>query len=42
MNYTFNILDNEYWWGGSSDDGLLMPLDKNSEYKNEFREVAPN
>lgn len=42
MNYTFDFLENELWWGGSSDYGDKMPLAKDSEYCHDFRMDASN
>ena len=25
-----NILENEFWWGGSIDDGTLMPFSRST------------
>lgn len=30
MEYTYKILDNEYWWGGATPHGDKMPLSKES------------
>lgn len=42
MNYTFKFLENELWWGGSSDFGDQMPLSAESVYSYDFRSDAPN
>lgn len=42
MQYTFKMLEGECWWGGTSEDGLLMPLTAASDLHHEFRVHAPN
>lgn len=33
------IKDNEHWWGGCSDDGMVMPFDKNTVFS---QNIDPN
>jgi len=43
MNYQFPILENEYWWGGSIDDGTIMPFSHETVgYARDFRKNASN
>jgi len=42
MQYTFRMLEGECWWGGTSVDGLKMPLDKNADLRHDFRVSCPN
>lgn len=42
MTYTFKILDNEYWWGGTSTDGINMPYSKDSIASFDLRKVSEN
>ncbi len=42
MNYNFKMLENEYWWGGSSLDGGRMPLNSESSLSHDFSISAPN
>ncbi len=43
MLYRFEILENEYWWGGTVDDGTLMPFYREtSGYLRDFRKDAAN
>jgi alpha-glucosidase (family GH31 glycosyl hydrolase) len=43
MKYSFKILDGEYWWGGSSNDGIEMPFSSKTEgYIRDFRVSCPN
>ncbi len=43
MKYTYEILENEYWWGGTIDDGTLMPFSRQTAgYKRDFRLNAEN
>ena len=37
------IRENEFWWGGSIDDGTLMPFSQKTQgYSRDFRKNAPN
>ena len=38
----FNILKDEYWWGGRVHDGVCMPFDAESVYKMDLREKTAN
>ena len=42
MIYNFKMLENEYWWGGTSEDGLNAPFDSNTEISHDFRTDASN
>ncbi len=43
MQYSFEMLDNEYWWGGTIDDGTRMPFSNATcGYERDFRCSAPN
>lgn len=42
MKYSFKLLKDEYWWGGSTDDGTKMPFSASSSYKADFRRNCPN
>ncbi len=42
MNFSVEILENEFWWGGTSEDGVKMPFDRNTSVKNDFTKVCPN
>ncbi len=42
MNYKFQMLENEYWWGGTSSDGIKFPFDKNTTISHDFRLLAYN
>lgn len=42
MIYTFTMLPNECWWGGSSVDGQIMPFDKDTDFEYDFRVDAGN
>lgn len=42
MKYIFKILENEYWWGGTSDDGRKCPFDKNTVLERDFTVSCPN
>lgn len=41
MKYTFPILENEYWWGGTVASGAC-PLTRESEYHKDFRVDCDN
>ncbi len=32
MNFSVTIKEDEFWWGGAVNEGIRMPLDKNSVY----------
>ena len=36
------ILENEYWWGGRSYDGDIMPFSSKTEYLADLRDSCPN
>ncbi len=42
MLYTFKMQKGECWWGGSSDDGPLMPYDGESVLVRDFTAFTPN
>ena len=42
MVYTFDFLENEVWWGGSTNYGTQMPIGKASTYCQDFRVDASN
>lgn len=42
MKFVFQIQDGEYWWGGSSADGIKMPFGRESRIHNDFRRLAEN
>lgn len=42
MEYIFEILDDECWWGGTTVDGRLCPFDKNTVLERNFLEVCSN
>lgn len=42
MNYAFDFLENEVWWGGSSNYGTQMPIGSDSSYCQDFRIDASN
>ena len=42
MTYTFEILENEYWWGGCVDDGIKQPYSKESDFTADYRVVCTN
>lgn len=37
MNYVFEILENEYWWGGATKCGTHVPLTRESRFKVDLR-----
>ncbi len=42
MKYKITMLDGEYWWGGSSNDGTLAPYHKDMVLARDFRSAASN
>lgn len=42
MHYTFNFLENEYFWGGSAVDGKINPLKASSDFTADYREECIN
>ena len=42
MKYIFKMLENEYWWGGSSNDGSLAPFSEKTLHFSDFRSEASN
>lgn len=42
MNYAFKMLDGEYWWGGTSTDGRICPMNKDTLIERDFRKLALN
>lgn len=42
MKYIFEMLENEYWWGGTSDDGRKCPFNKDTVLERDFRVSCPN
>ena len=42
MHYEFSMEPQEYWWGGTSVDGLAAPFDRNTNLKRDFAHSAPN
>ncbi len=43
MKYTFDILPNEFWWGGTIEDGVRMPFSTQTRgYTRDFRVEALN
>ena len=42
MTYTFSILENEYWWGGSTLDGEFLPFDRTTSFKKDYRKTCRN
>ena len=42
MNYEFQMLPNEFWWGGTSVDGSKEPFDQNSVCFHDFRTHVNN
>lgn len=42
MKYTFKMLSGEFWWGGSTNDGVIMPFSADTEFKADFRKKCPN
>jgi len=42
MQYTFKMLEGECWWGGTSNDGALMPYDEKTDLARDFRVSACN
>ena len=42
MTYTFEMLENEYWWGGSADDGTKQPYNKESDFMADYRLICSN
>ena len=42
MNYKYEMLPDECWWGGTSVDGEKMPFDKNTDITHDFRVKADN
>lgn len=42
MKYTFKMLSDEYWWGGSVNDGVIMPFSADTEIEADFRKKCPN
>lgn len=42
MKYIFKMLENEYWWGGSSSDGSKEPFGADSEHYADYNADAQN
>ncbi len=43
MTYRFEIEENEYWWGGSVEDGQYMPFSRKTQgFFRDYRRLAPN
>ncbi len=43
MKYIFEIFENEFWWGGTIEDGIQMPFsNKTVNYQRDFRLDASN
>ena len=42
MKYEFQMLENEYWWGGSSNDGKLAPYSKKNDFARDYRKDTSN
>ncbi len=42
MNYVFSIENGEYFWGGSSNDGVKMPFSETSNFEIDFRKISEN
>ena len=36
------MLSDEYWWGGSINDGVIMPFSADTEIEADFRKKCPN
>ena len=42
MNYKIKMLDGEFWWGGTSNDGTYAPYNRETDLKRDFRISASN
>lgn len=42
MQYRFKMLENEYWWGGTSVDGSVSPFDSNTNIERNYVADSPN
>ncbi len=42
MRYTFDMLEGECWWGGTSNDGTKAPYDRSTDLERDFRVSACN
>ena len=42
MKYEFRMLDGEYWWGGTSNDGKFAPYNKDTVLERNFNVWASN
>ena len=42
MKYKFKMLEDENWWGGSSNNGKLAPYNKKSDFARDFRMDTSN
>ena len=42
MKYEFKMLEGEYWWGGSANDGKEAPYSKTTELVRDFRKSVSN
>ena len=42
MRYVFEMLDGELFWGGSSEDGIYAPFDKNTKISHDFNVECEN
>lgn len=42
MKYAFKMLEGEVFWGGSSEDGIYAPFDKNTEISHDFNVACEN
>ena len=42
MKYKFKMLEDENWWGGSSNNGKLAPYNKKSDFARDFRRDTSN
>ena len=42
MEFKVKMLENENWWGGSNNDGIRMPFNKDTDFKGSFLKSASN
>lgn len=42
MKYTFDMLDGELWWGGTTVDGRISPFDRSTVFERDFIKLCPN
>lgn len=40
MEFKVKMLENENWWGGSNNDGIRMPFNKDTDFKGSFLKSA--